>query len=212
MSTDRQTPHLRRSALRALAIALAAVLTFGLVACEPASGPERVTALRATYEANLNSFNVKETPMIVESEPEMEAEGEMAEGEDAADEAADGEAEGDAEGDNGDEVVEEVPMRQDVMLDIMLRKTGGGGKLDGVTLDVYQVDAEEQDKATYRIYVDTSGLSKGSRNQVAHILEDVDFVEGDKFAVSVRANVPPELYPEYKEYSDAGAGEEGSEG
>ena len=208
----------RRGAASTLALALAAVLTLGLLAaCQPASGPERVTALRDTYEATLNSFNVVERPMEVEesemaAEGDAEAEGE-GEGADAAEETADQPAAGD-EGEEGtvDEVVEEVPVRQDVMLDIILRKTGGGGQLDGVTLDVYQVDADEQDKANYRIYVDTAGLNKGSRNQISHVIEDVDFADGDKFAIAVRANVPPELYSEYKEYSDAGAGEEGSEG
>lgn len=212
--TPSPSPFPRRITVRTLAIALAAVLTFGLIACQPASGPERVTALRDTYEATLNSFNVVETPMVEESGMAVEVEAET-EG-DVAEEAAEGEGEAGEEGAGDemaeDEVVEEVPMRQDVMLDVILRKTGGGGQLDGVTLDVFQVDADEQDKANYRIYVETAGLNKGSRNQISHVIKDVDFAEGDKFAVEVRANVPPELYGEYKEYSDAAAGEEESEG
>lgn len=205
MRTARETSF-RSHSLPLLGLALAALLLFGLAACEPASGPERVTALRDGYEANLNSFNVMETPMLEESGMD----GEAMDG-DALDGDADAEGrDADADAMEGDEIIEEVPLRQDVMLDVVLRKTGGGGRLDGLTLDVYQVTADEAAKTTYRIWVDTSTLNKGSRQAVSHVIEDIDFEEGDKFAVEVRPGVVPEQYSEYQEYAEAGDG--GGEG
>jgi hypothetical protein len=110
----------------------------------------------------------------------------------------------------GEEVVEEMPMRQDVMLDVVLYKQSGDERLPGLTLDVYQVDAEEKDKASYRIWVDTSRLNKGSRQAVSYVLEDVDFEEGDKFFVEVRPNVPPEVRGQYQEFADAAGEGEGA--
>lgn len=194
--------------IRVVLLAVVAVTLVGLVACQPQSPEERVSELRSEYEAVLNSFAVQETPMVEESGMEMAeggADAAMEEGmaEGAPEEAA---AEGDAA---GEEIVEEVPVRQDVMLDVVLRKEGSTDTLPGITLDVYQQGVDGSEKASYRFYVETDRLNKGSRQAISHVLEDVDYEEGDGFAVEVRQPVPPELYGEYKEFSDAVSGEGG---
>ena len=192
------TPALTKPA----ALLLAAAVALGLAACEPLPPEEQVAELRGDYTAELNSFNVRETPMVEESGMEVGDETEMADvdGPDEAEPAIEPAME-------GEEVVEEMPMRQDVMLDVVLYKQSGDERLPGLTLDVSQVDAQENDKASYRIWVDTSTLNKGSRRAVSYVLEDVDFEEGDKFAVEVRPNVPPEVRDQYQEFADAAAGE-----
>jgi hypothetical protein len=200
---------------RGLPLLLAAAVAVTLAACDPVPPAERVADLRNDYEAELNSFNVIETPMVEESgmevgdetamgeEPMDDAAAEGAVSEGGADAAA--AADGDAPADGG--VVEEMPMRQDVMLDVVLRKVSGDERLPGLTLDVYQVDAQQTDKANFRIWVDTSGLAKGSRRAVSYVLEDVDFTEGDAFAVEVRPNVPEPVREQYREFAEADTGE-----
>lgn len=188
------------------ALLLAAAVALGLAACEPLPPEEQVAELRGDYTAELNSFNVRETPMVEESGMEVGDETEMTDL-DTADEAGAAAEPAIEPAIEGEEVVEEMPMRQDVMLDIVLYKQSGDERLPGLTLDVSQVDAQENDKASYRIWVDTSRLNKGSRRAVSYVLEDVDFEEGDKFAVEVRPNVPPEVRDQYQEFADAAAGE-----
>lgn len=194
-------PRPARTAARyALPLVLAALVLVSLAACQPKSPQERVAAMRGDYSAELNSFNVVQTPMVEESDMDMATDEAAAPDAAGADEAAADEA-------TGDEIVEEVPMRQDVNLDVVVRKVSGSDRLPGITLDVYQVDADEHDKTSYRIWVDTSTLNKGSRQAVSYVLEDVDYAPGDKFAVEVRPNVPPELYGQYREFEQASAGE-----
>jgi hypothetical protein len=198
---------------RGLPLLVAAALAVTLAACDPVPPAERVADLRNDYEAQLNSFNVIETPMVEESGMEVgdgTAMGEEATADEAAEGAvmeggADAAAAGDVPAGGG--VVEEMPMRQDVMLDVVLRKVSGDERLPGLTLDVHQVDAQQTDKANYRIWVDTAGLNKGSRQAVSYVLEDVDFTEGDAFAVEVRPNVPEPVRGQYREFEEAAAGE-----
>lgn len=180
--------------LLTLVAAFAALVT--ITACEAPTPEERVADLRSEYSAELNSFTVEETPLGDDVEDAEMAEEAAEEAMDEADVMADEEM-------VEEEVVEEVLTRQDVLLDIVVRKTGSTEQLPGLTLDVYQVDADQADKATFRIYVDTSRLNKGGRKAVTHVLEDVDYEEGDGFAVEVRHPVPPELYPEYQEFEEA---------
>lgn len=182
----------------ALALSVTALLT--LAACEQPTPEERVAAMRAEYEAQLNSFNVREVPVVVEADT-MEEAGEEGEAADATEEQP---AEGEEGEEGAEELMEPVPVRQDVMLDIVLRKLSGTERMEGITLDVYQMAAgdEENEKASYRIWVDVSRLNPGSRQAVTHVLEDVDYEEGDGFAVEVRQPVPPEIRGEYKEFQD----------
>jgi hypothetical protein len=182
-----------------VALALAAVVLLALAACEQPTPEERVAKLRSEYTAELNSFNVREVPLTEEA-VEQEIAEEVAE--EALDEGGMGEPEV--------EVVEPVPVRQDVMLDIVVRKEGSTDRLEGLTLDVYQVEANEAEKANYRIYVDVSRLNPGSRKAVSYVLEDVDYRQGDGFAVEVRQPVPPEIRGEYKEFEEAMADGDGA--
>jgi hypothetical protein len=184
----------RPAAAVAAALAAAAVLAT-LVACTPPTPVERVSKLRAEYEAELNSFSIRETPVVAMGMEEME-------GEEAMADAGAMEEEGAMEGEDGGEEMQ-MSVRQDAVLDIVLRKTGGTDTLAGVTVDIYQVSADETEKATYRVFVDAARLNPGSRKAVSHVLEDVDYEEGDGFAVELRQPVPPELYGEYQEYAEA---------
>lgn len=203
----RNTGRLRRFASAATAVAAAAVVAT-LVACTPLTPVERVSKLRAEYSATLNSFSVTETPMadaMGEPGEGMQGEGMMGEGTEG--EAMGGEAMGgEGMGEGMDAMPMDVPTRKDVLLDIVLRKEGGTDTLPGITVDIYQVAADETEKATYRVYVDTSRLNPGSRKAVSHVLKDVEYAEGDGFAVEIRQPVAPELYPEYQEYSEAEEG------
>lgn len=202
MAIEQSHPNPSRARRRLAPLLALALVAAVLAGCQPQAPEERVAELRSEYSAELNSFTVQETPMVEESgmaagEGEMEAAGEEADAapEDAAGEAAGGE--GTEEG-----IVEEVPVRQDVYLDVVLRKEGSIETLEGITLDVYHRDAEGNEKTSYRFYVETPRLNKGSRKQVTHVLQDVDYDEGDGFAVEVRQPIPPELYGEYKEFSE----------
>jgi len=181
---------------------LAALLVVALVmvvGCAEKSPEERVADLRSGYTAELNSFVVESVPL----EPDLSAdqvEGEAA-GEAAA-EAGEGAAEG--EGEEGEEGMEEpVPTQQDVLLDILIQNRSLE-QLDGLTLDVTQADGAGNEKAHYRIWVDTSSVIKGRGHQILHRIEDIDYQEGDGFHVEVRHPVPPEERSEYREFSEAG--------
>lgn len=193
-----RAPSVVAPSLAVLALVTAALL--GLSACKQLTPEEKVAKMRAEYEAELNSFNVREVPLTEPAVDEEAAEEMAAE---APDESAMEEA--------GEEAMEAMPVRQDVMLDIVVRKEGSTDRMDGITLDVYQMDGTTQEeKADYRIWVDVSGLNPGSRKAVTYVLEDVDFADGDGFAVEVRKPVPPEVRGEYKEFdmaTSAGGGE-----
>ncbi len=181
------SPAASRIVLAGMALAAALVV----VSCAREAPEQRVARLRANYEANLNSFNVHETPVAVDSTVVAAAPGE------AVDTATTPQAAETAE-------PAPVPVRQDVALDIMLRnKNKTGDRLPGLTLDVTQADAAENPKATYKIYVDTSKVPPGSRNSVTYMLEDVDFAPGDRFNVELRQAVPPEERDQYKEFEAA---------
>jgi hypothetical protein len=184
---------------KALAPALAIVCAAGLLAgCAQGQLTEDdVADARSGYNVELMNFVVMDDPMApVEAEPA------------AADAAGAGAVDG------GEPAAEAAtaapppaPATRDVVLDLLVRRTGGGGdKLSGITVDVEQVDAQEQAKATYRVWIDTSKLGgKGATTQVTQKLEDVEVAPDDKFAVEVRDDVPPDLYGEYREFAEATA-------
>lgn len=179
----------RLCALAALAVlGLAAV---GLTACGPSDPQERVAELRGRYTAELNSFSVQEVPL--EPEPLPGEEGEMEGEEAAAEEAAGGEGEG----------MEPVPVRKDALLDILIQNRANE-PLPGLTLDVTLVDADKNEKARYRPYMDTSGLLKGRGESFIHRVEDVPYEPGDGFHVEVRHPIPAAERGEYREFSAAG--------
>lgn len=195
---------MRKTSALSLTLALAAAALLG-GACAQPSPEERVAELRSNYEATLQNFVVREEPLVDEAPL---AEGEEAAAEEPADEAAGAE--------DGEEIVEEVPVRQDVMLDILVRHSNNEN-LPGLTVEVAQlgegaaeqmtweeIQSSPERKATWRIYLDTSAIGRGQGNSVVYTLEDVDGVEpGDRFVVTVRDSVPPEERGEYRELSEA---------
>jgi hypothetical protein len=91
------------------------------------------------------------------------------------------------------------PVRTDVILDILVSTTSSE-YLPGITLDVEHADADRQAKDRRTLWVDTSGLVRGGGTQVTHVLENVDWEEGDAFYVEVRSPVPAEERADYKEF------------
>jgi hypothetical protein len=171
------------------ALALGALLAFS--GCAPSDPLEEVLSTRARYSARLNGFYVTAEPAAVD--PMMDEGEEMA-------------AEPSAEAEEGEEMaVEEIPapMRQDVVLDIIVQHDSNT-RLPGITLDIMMVDAAQQEKARWLHWVDTSNLAKANQLQFTHTLEDVPYVEGDGFAAEVRSPVPEAERGDYREFSVGG--------
>lgn len=176
----------------------AVALLLVAVACGPPPSPEeQVSELRSRYTAELNGFVIHQEPAAGE-----EMAGETAEGEGAGDETAADEqmAEGEeAEGAEGGEAAGTV--RKDALLDILM-STESRETLPGITVDVTQVDADGNQKGSWRVYLDTADVQRGPGTQITHRLEDVDYVEGDGFHVEVRHPVPAEERGEYREFQE----------
>jgi hypothetical protein len=170
-----------------------AIYAVSLGACSSSTPLEQLEATRAEYKANLNSFFVRETPLEVEPAPTVEGEGEadepVAGSEDAAD-AAEGE---------GEMAMAEPEVRLDAMLDVIVQHDSRN-PLDGITLDITMVDANQQELASWRRWVDTAGLPKANQRPVSLVLEDVDYEEGYGFFVEIRAFVAESERGEYREY------------
>lgn len=187
---------------------LTALLALGLVAAcggAPEDPAAQVDEIRSGYTAALNTFAVHQVP-----EAAGETAGEAPEAAEDAPEAADDAAAVDApeEGEEAMAVPEEVPVRQDVILDILLSREGRES-LPGITVDIEHVGPkpEMEVKETYRAWLDTSDVHRGAGTQVVHRLEDVDYVEGDGFHVEVRHPIPPGERGEYREFQEAGEGQ-----
>lgn len=192
-------PHAIPAAVATLALAAT------LAACAEQSPEERVTALRAEYEAELNSFQVIEEPLApapATAPVEEAAAAPPGTEPTAGDEGIAppiGEAAAEPEPPAADPEV-----RQDVLLDIVVHNRSSDDRLPGLTLDVEQVDVQLEPKTSYRIWVDTSNIAPGAEGAVSHRLEDIDYVEGDGFNVQVRQTILPEQREEYRELSEAG--------
>jgi hypothetical protein len=75
----------------------------------------------------------------------------------------------------------------------------GEPRLQGITLDVAQVDAAGRPKRGWRLWVDTAGLEPGREARTVHVLNDVDYAPGDGFRVEVRPTIPAAERPDYRE-------------
>lgn len=167
----------------------------------PETPAERVDEIRSRYSADLNGFAVHQVPVEgEETMPEGPGDGAVEEGAEA-EEAVEAGAE-------SEPAAEEVPVRQDVILDILLSRESRE-PLPGITVDIEHVGPEPERavKESYRAYLDASGVHRGAGTQVVHRLEDVDYVEGDGFHVEVRHPVPPGERGEYREFQEAGEGQ-----
>lgn len=168
-----------------LAAVASTLVAAALAGCAAQTPEERLTAVRADYQADLNSFRVVEEPIV---QPDVTTVEESAAHPDV-------EATG--------PVGVEPQVRQDVVLDIVIDNRSDE-RLPGITLDVEQVDTQGQAKTSYRIWADTSGILPGARGAVAHRLEDVDYAPGEGFRVEVRQAIPPEERGQYREFDEAG--------
>jgi hypothetical protein len=164
-------------------LAAAAVLA---LACAPQDPAERVARLRSQYQAELTSFVVRKP-----EPPEPVAVPEETAGEQAAEPVA------------PEPAIEELPTTSDVVLDILL-SCNSREPLAGLTVDVSHVGAARQEKRRHRVWVDTGKLGNGAKTQVSHVLEDIDYEEGDGFHVEVRRLVPAGERGDYPEFSGAG--------
>lgn len=171
-----------------------ALASLTMTACAPKSHEERVAGLRSYYKAKVIGFIVKAQPAPEMPAEPMDAEEGFAA---AAEEAAAAEF---AEGEELAAEEQEVPVKQDVAIDILLQHDSPE-KLPGITLDIEMVDSNKQTKNSWRVWVETAKLPKATGTQFTHLLEDVDYVEGDGFSVEVRSPVPPEERGEYREFA-----------
>ncbi|HVR28770.1 MAG TPA: hypothetical protein VMS86_04485 [Thermoanaerobaculia bacterium] len=180
---------------------VAAILAFLLLAaqaCGPQLTPEEKTELiRSQYTAELKSLTVKQDPLSVMDDETSEAvaDATAAEAEGASPAAA---AELDPAAD-AEPAAAAPPVRSDAILDILLSTTSQQ-YLPGVTLDLEHVDAARRVKDRRSLWVDTSSLGRGPGIQITHVLENVDWEEGDGFFVEVRTPIPPEERADYREF------------
>lgn len=173
VSTPRQPFSRMRPLLRAGA-SIGAVTLLGLFAfaCGPTDPYLQIEKSRAQYEAQMQGgFYVDER--VVEREPVLDSE--------------------------GMEVSIEPDVEKDVLLDFLV-KNGADQPLDGITVEVEHVDSTGELKQAHRIYVDVSSVGKGNVGQFSERLINVDYVDGDAFAVSIRTPVPEAERSAYREF------------
>lgn len=117
-----------------------------------------------------------------------------------AEEAAEGAAEADPDTEAASEAAAPAePAMATVLLDFLIHNEGSG-TLDGITVDLTIADPGGNEKERRLLWVDTTGLTKGSQRQVAHELTDVAYTEGDGFHVEVRHPIPMEERGDYREF------------
>ena len=99
----------------------------------------------------------------------------------------------------------EAPRREDPQF--IIREAVVITDWPGATAEqVEQFITNKVEKAAWKIWVDTAGLPKANQKQVSHILEDVDYQEGDGFSAEIRHPVPEAERGDYREFSGAGGG------
>jgi hypothetical protein len=180
----------RNRVFTVLGIVLLSVVA--MTACGPTDPADRAAGLRARYEARVNSFYVKAEPVVVEAIAELEGE-ELAE--EVASEAPEGEAMEDAE--------PEMALIQNAHLDLIVQHDANE-MLPGITIEIFMIDAAQQEKGRWQVWVDTSALRKANQQQLTHVLEDVPYVEGDGFAAEVRTPIPADERGNYREFDPQG--------
>ena len=117
---------MRNPGIRGWIGALAAVLL--LAACGPELTPEEeIDVARAHFEVELTSWTVIQEPAV-------------------GDESAEGEATEDA-------VAEPIEVATEILLDILISMDVDDPGLEGVTIDLTQVDSEMNEKARHTIWI-----------------------------------------------------------
>lgn len=181
-------------------LALAAVGVFALlftVACAPPTPEERVQELRDQYEVEVSSYIARDVFPQAPEGPQADAEP-VEELEDEVEE----ELQEEVEGVDIDTEIAVEPIRTDAHLDLLVTRETGEG-LDGLTVDVWQGDAEGNDKEHWRIYLDVSEVPPGPGTQMLYVLEDVQVEENDGFYAEVVETVPAEERDQYREFQEA---------
>jgi hypothetical protein len=183
-------------------LTLAALLSMATVGCRQLTPEEKVASLRSQYSAEAMSFIVVEPEETTVDEEQLPDAEEAVDGEDVPEQV---DVETDTETDIGeiDEPVEPVTGPVTVLVDVLVSTTATE-TLDGLTLDVFHADAQQDVKENRRVWIDTSGVVRGPGTQFTIELEDVDYEEGDGFSVEVRSPVPEAERSEYREFQEAG--------
>lgn len=172
----------------ALGLVAAALLVF--VGCAKKSPLEQMIENRARYTAEINGFFIQETPVVAEVDAEVEVE------------PGDGGEPADVEGTEVDEAPS-MEVVQNAHLDILV-KHDAFEKLPGITLDIIHADANENVKGEWKLWVDTSNVPRANPTVYGHVIENVDYVEGDGFAVEVRHPIPEAERGDYREFDGLG--------
>ena len=161
--------------------------------CGPKSPEEKVAQMRGLYSARLNGFILEEEPVMAEvaEVPELEA----------VEIVDDGTVDG-VDPTAAEDELAVVEVVQKVRLDILIQHRSDEN-LPGITVDISMVDSAEVEKGHWRVWFDTSNVTKATVTQFTHILEDVGYEEGDGFFVEVRHPIPVEERGDYREFSQA---------
>lgn len=173
---------------RGLGVGSILLAVFLAAGCAPKSPADKVAELRGHYSARLNGFLLEEEPLVTEV-PELEAVEITDEG------LVDGVEPGVVE-----EEMAAIEVREKVRLDILIQHRSNEN-LPGITVDISMVDSAEKEKGHWRVWFDTSEVTKATVTQFTHILEDVGYEEGDGFFVEIRHPIPVEERGDYREFS-----------
>ena len=146
-----------------------------LVACGPELTPEEeIDLARSHFEVQLTSWTVIQEPAA----PDQSAEGEV----------------------SADSVAEPIEVVTEILLDILVSMDVDDPGLEGVTIDLTQVDSEMNEKARHTLWIEKPPTSRATGSQLARTLENVDYAPGDMFHVEVRVPVPADQRSEYREF------------
>jgi len=178
------------------------VAMMGTVGCTPSDPIKRIAQSRQDYTVVLNNFLIRE-PSAAEPEPMMEGEETAGEMDTEAAPADDEAVEGEGMETSGFEPEPVGPQPKNIFFDLLVG-FDGSHPLTGLTVEISQVDPFQQERATYRHYLDLSSLQSGSI-QTDFVLENVMFEDGDGFSVDLRPVVPEAERGEYQEFAAAGS-------
>ena len=171
-----------------LALSAACVGVLAALACAQPSAEQQIEERRAQYEVQLTSFAVEDVPQLppVEADPTAPGETEGVATTPPVEAISPGEAGAGAT----DAVSSPVPTTTKIVLD-MLVTTSANEVLPGLTVELEQIGPGGAVKMERQLWLDVSRVARGAAAQITHTVEDIDYQEGDGFAVSIRSPIPP---------------------
>lgn len=179
----------RQFALAPMVLALAAALA----GCGP---QDKAAGLRKNYSLELKEVAVKEL------KADAGGKGPLGGANAAADALADKAAATDAADPAALPVLPDAPegpRRVEVNFGILLKRSVPEA-LPGITLDIAQIDPFKKAKKTYRHYLELPAGAPMLQDESYHFTMVADeFVDGDKFEVTIRPEVPPADRAAYRE-------------